>query len=60
MEDRARWLDRFEVGLKLKHKMYISNFLGTLNPEDLIDWVGELEDYFELEDIGDLLKVILT
>ena len=32
-------------------------FLGTLNLEDLIDWIGELEDYFELEEIGDLLRV---
>ena len=30
--------------LKLKHKMEVSNFLGTLNPQDLIDWIGELED----------------
>ena len=30
--------------LKLKHKMEVSNFSGTLTPEDLIDWIGELED----------------
>ena len=40
--------------------MEISNFLGTLNPKDLIDWIGELEDYFELEDIEDPLKVRLA
>ena len=40
--------------------MEVSNFLGTLNPEDLIDWIGELEDYFELEDIGDPLRVRLA
>ena len=44
-------LDRSGSQLKLKHKMEVSNFSGTLNPEDLIDWIGELEDYFELEDI---------
>ena len=37
--------------------MEVSNFLGTLNPEDLIDWIGELEEYFELEGIKYLLRV---
>ena len=46
--------------LKLKHKMEVSNFSGTLNLEDLIDWIGELEDYFELEDIEDPLRVRLA
>ena len=40
--------------------MEVSKFLGTLNPEDLIDWIGELEDYFELEDVKDLLRVRLA
>ena len=40
--------------------MEVSNFSGTLNPEDLIDWIGELEDYFKLEDIKDPLKVRLA
>ena len=40
--------------------MDISNFLGTLNPRDLIDWIGELEDNFELNDIGDFLRVRLV
>ena len=39
--------------------MEVSNFLGTLKPKVLIDWIGELEDYFELEDIEDPLKVRL-
>ena len=46
--------------LKLKHKMEVSNFLGTLNPKDLIDQIGELEDYFELEGIEDPLRVRLA
>ena len=45
--------------MKLKHKMEVSNFSCTLNPKDLIDWIGELEDYFELEGIKDPLKVRL-
>ena len=37
--------------------MQVFNFSGILNPKDLIDWIGELEDYFELEDIEDPLRV---
>lgn len=51
MEYKIGWLDRSKAHLKLKHKMDVPNFLGNLNPEDMIDWIGELEDYFELEDI---------
>ena len=45
--------------LKLKHKMEAYDFLCNLTPKALIDWIGESEDYFELEDIEDLLKVRL-
>ena len=40
--------------------MEVSNLSSTLNSKDLIDWIGELEEYFELEDIGDLLRVRLV
>ena len=40
--------------------MDISKFLGTLNPKDLSDQIGELEDYFDLEDIEDPLRVRLA
>ena len=46
--------------LKLKHKMEVSNLLGTLTPKDLIDWIGEFEDYIKLEDIEDLIRVMLA
>lgn len=46
--------------MKLKHKMEVSNFSGNLTLEDLIDWISELEDYFELEDIEDPLRVRLA
>ena len=26
---------------------------GNLNPDELIDWINELEEYFEYEDIKD-------
>ena len=34
--------------------------IGTLTPKDLIDWIVWLEDYFEHEDIADLLRVRLA
>lgn len=37
-----------------RNRMDVSNFLGTLNPEELIDWIGEMEEYFKLEEIRDL------
>ena len=59
MDDEASQLDRYDTQLKLKHKMDVSNFLCTLNPKHMIDWIGKLEDYFELENIGDSLRVRL-
>ena len=32
-------------------------FLGNLNPEELINWINELEEYFEYEEIEDLDRV---
>ena len=44
----------------MKHKMEVSNLSSNLTLVDLIDWIGELEDYFDLEDIEDPLKVRLA
>lgn len=60
VEDIIGRLDRSKSQLKLKHMMNVSNFSGTLSLEDLISWIHELEDYFELEDIGDPLRVSLA
>ena len=57
--NRTGQFDRPGPQFKLKHKMEVSNFSSTLNPKDLIDWVDELEDYFELEEIEDPLIVRL-
>ena len=46
IRNRASQFPRLGSHLKLKHKMEVSNFFGTLTPKDLIDWIGELEDYF--------------
>ena len=32
-------------------------FLGNLKPDELIDWINELEEYFEYEDIRDPNRV---
>ena len=31
--------------------------MGSLNPEELIDWINQLEEYFEYEDIDDPSRV---
>ena len=49
--NRVGQFDSFVFQLKLTHKMQVSNFSGTLKPKDLNDWIGELEDYFELEEL---------
>ncbi|XP_059071728.1 uncharacterized protein LOC131869516 [Cryptomeria japonica] len=42
------------------HKVEVLNFSKMLNPKDLIDWIEELEDYFEFEDIKDPQRVQLA
>ena len=59
IEGNTSKLNRSRTQVKLKHKMEVSNFSRILNPKELIDWIGEMEDYFELEDIGDLLRMRL-
>ena len=34
-------------------KIDVHMFLKNLNPDELIDWINELEEYFEYEDIRD-------
>ena len=38
-------------------KFDVGMFLGNLNPDELIDWINELEEYFQYEEIEDLDKV---
>ena len=35
-------------------KFDVHTFLGNVNPEELINWINELEEHFEYEDIEDL------
>ena len=43
----------FKVITKIgkRPKFEVPTFLGKINPEELIDWINELEEYFEYEDI---------
>ena len=38
-------------------KFDVPTFLGKLNPEDLINWINELEEYFEYEEMEYLDRV---
>ena len=39
-------------------KFDVPTFLGNLNLQELIDWINELEEYFEYEDIEDPNRVM--
>ena len=43
--------------IEKRPKFDVPTFLGKLNPEELIDWINELEEYFEYEEIEDLDRV---
>lgn len=38
-------------------RIEIENYAGNLNPEELIDWINDMEEYFEYEEIEDLERV---
>ena len=38
-------------------KIDVGIFLGNLKPDELIDWINELEEYFEYEDIRNPYRV---
>lgn len=40
-----------------KSKVEVPCFGGSLNSEDLLDWVGNMEKYFEWEEIEDPRRV---
>ena len=39
--------------MEKRPKFEVPTFSENLNPEELIDWINELEEYFEYEDIDD-------
>jgi hypothetical protein len=45
------------IGKRLK--VEVSNFCGNLNPEECINWINDMEDHFEYEEIKDPKRVNL-
>ena len=43
--------------IRKRPRFYVPTFLGNLNLEELIDWINELEECFEYEEIEDLDRV---
>lgn len=35
-------------------RVEIQNYTGNLKPKEFIDWINEMEEYFEYEEIEDL------
>jgi hypothetical protein len=44
-------------GIGGKPKLDTPVYYGSLNPEELIDWIGEMENFFEFENIRDPRRV---
>ena len=40
-----------------RHKFKVPTFSGNINLEELIDWINELEEYFQYKEIKDLNRV---
>ena len=43
--------------IRKRPKFEVPTYSRNLNPKELIDWINELEEYFEYEDIKDLDRV---
>ena len=43
--------------IEKRPKFDVPTFLGKINPEELINWINELEEYFEYEEIENLDRV---
>ena len=47
------WLFKAIATIEKRPKFDVPTFLENLNLEELIDWINELEEYFEYEEIED-------
>ena len=54
-EEERLFKARTKIGKRPKFD--VLTFSGKLKPKELIDWINELEEYFECEDIEDLDRV---
>ena len=48
------------LGVTSRLKLEFSTYEGSLVAEHLIDWINELDKYFEYEDIEEYKKVIIV
>ena len=51
---------RFVLGSSSRPKPSLSTYDGNLSAEGLIDWIGELDRYFDYEDVEEDKKVKLV
>ena len=55
LEEKRLFRAISKIGKRLKFE--VPTFFENLNPEELINWINKLEEYFEFEDIEDLDRV---
>lgn len=54
--DEARFL-RAISKIGQRPKIEVSTYPGNLNREELIDWINDMEEYFEYEEVGNYERV---
>ena len=45
------------LGSTLRPKPNVSNYNGSLNPEELVDWINDMDNFFDYEEMNDERKV---
>ena len=48
---------RTVLGSAVKPRIEVSSYVGGLNPEELVDWINELNKCFDYEEISEDKKV---
>ena len=48
---------RTVMGSAVKPRIEVSNFAGGLNPEELVDWINEMNNYLDYEEISEDKRV---
>ena len=48
---------RTVLGSAVKPKIEVSSFAGQLNPEELVDWINEMNKFFDYEEMSEDKKV---
>ena len=45
------------LGSTSRPKPDVSNYSGSLNPEELVDWINDMDNFFDYEEMNDEKKV---